>query len=74
MAKLPRTALLEPFGSLDPQQRHQQQGHQGGAQPIEGRPEAAVDLAGEVEDAAIDESGLAVLSPQINASIVADFR
>ena len=47
--------LLELLGPLDAHQGHQEQGQHRGAQTVEGRGQAAVDLACYAEDAAVLE-------------------
>ncbi len=42
--------FLEPFGTFDAPQRHEQQGEQTGAQTIEGGADAAVDFLSTLED------------------------
>ncbi len=48
--------LLQCFRTLDAPQRHQQKGQQTGAQTIEGGADAAVNVFGTLEDAAITVS------------------
>ena len=56
-AEIVRRVFLEPLRALDPQQRHQQQRHERGAQPVERGAETAVDLPGDGEDAAVHQGG-----------------
>jgi hypothetical protein len=49
--------LLQHLRPLDPQQRHEKQGHEGGAQAVEGGAEAAVDRPGDHEDPTVHEGG-----------------
>jgi hypothetical protein len=49
--------LLEALRPLDAQQRHEQQRHPGGLQPVEGGAETAVVLAGDHENIAGDQGG-----------------
>lgn len=49
-AEIVRRVFLEPLRTLDPQQRHPQQRHEGGAQTVERGADTAVDLPGEGED------------------------
>ena len=50
-----RRVFLEALGPFDAPQRHEQKREQTGAQSIEGRPEAAVDFSGTLQDAAGDQ-------------------
>jgi len=48
-------AFLEPLGSPDAQEGHEQQCDQRRAQAVERRPEATVDLAGNLQNAALEQ-------------------
>ena len=50
-----RVVLLELLGTLDAQQRHQEQCHECGAQSIEGRPDPAVKLACDAQQPAVHQ-------------------
>ncbi len=50
-----RRVFLQPLRALDAQERHQQEGDPRRAQPVEGGPEAPVDVPGEGEDATVHE-------------------
>ena len=54
-AEVAGRVLLERLGPLEAKERHEQHGDDGGAQPVEGRADGAVDLPGDVEDAAVGE-------------------
>ena len=49
--------LLQRFGSLDAQQGHQEHRHQAGAQAVEGGGQRAVDVAGALEHAGLEQRG-----------------
>lgn len=56
-AQIGRRVLLERFGALDAQQRHEQQREERGPQPVERRADGAVDLARDGEHPGGDQGG-----------------
>jgi len=55
--QLGRDMLLEPLGTLDAQQGHEQEDQEGGTQAVEGRTDGAVDLPGCGQHAATEQDG-----------------
>jgi hypothetical protein len=64
-AEIVRRVLLEPLRALDPEQRHQQQRHERGAEAVERGAEAAVDLPGDGEDPARHQGGQGQQHPRM---------
>src|SRR6516162_5648083 len=55
-AKCGRIALLEMLGPLDPQQRHEEERQQRGAQAIKGRTDLTVEFAADLKQSALDQA------------------
>src|SRR5215471_17734106 len=55
-AKCGRVELLEMLGPLDPQQRHEEERQQRGAQAIKGRTDLTVEFAADLKQSALDQA------------------